>query len=609
MCGIIGYAGRRPAVPYLIDGLGRLEYRGYDSAGIAAVGNNSIITVKAEGKLENLKNLIGSQEENLSPTGIGHTRWATHGAPTKENAHPHLSSDGVFAVVHNGIIENYALLKQELRKKGFSFASETDTEVVSQLLSFFYKGDVLSAIKNTCRKIQGTYALCILCRDFPDKIFCIRHSSPLTVGISNNGTLVASDPLAFCGLCSEIYRPSDGITAVISKKGADFFDRDMKSVSVEKEKLVQTTCSADKKGFPHYMLKEIHEQPVAVKNTITPLIRQNEIFLEGIPLTEAYVNSLRGIYIVACGSAYHVGMCGKYIIEELTGIPVHTDIASEFRYRNPPLGKNDLCIIISQSGETADSIGALKKAKEKGCLTVGIVNAPESTITRLSDFVIYTKAGPEIAVATTKAYSAQLSLMYCLGIYLARLRGKITPEKERELVRFMNELPQKIRQTVLHSAPYVKELSQILKNSEHAYFIGRGTDCAIAAEGSLKLKEISYIHSEYYGAGELKHGTISLIEKDTVAVSVMTKEELFEKTLSNALEIKARGGTVIAVTTDKLKSKTDCLDYTISVPDCHSLFLPSLAVIPLQLLSYCTAEKRGCDIDKPRNLAKSVTVE
>lgn len=609
MCGIIGYAGKKSAVPYLIDGLGKLEYRGYDSAGIATANGNTILTVKAEGKLKNLRSIINSQKDNLSPTGIGHTRWATHGAPTKENAHPHLSSDGVFAVVHNGIIENYALLKQELKEKGFTFASETDTEVVSQLLSFYYKGDVLSAIKNTCRKISGAYALCILCRDYPDKIFCIRQSSPLAVGTSDDGTFVASDPLAFCGLCSEIYRPSDGITAVISKKGADYYDVDMKPVSVKKEKLGQLTSSSDKKGFPHYMLKEIHEQPEAVKNTVTPLIRQNRIFLKDSPLTEAFIKKLRGIYIVACGSAYHVGMCGKYIIEKLTDIPVHTDIASEFRYRNPPLTENDLCIIISQSGETADSIGALKKAKEKGCLTVGIVNAPESTIARLSDFVIYTKAGPEIAVATTKAYSAQLSLMYCLGIYFAGLKGNMTAEEEKELILRLNELPRKIRQTVLQAEPFVKELSQLLQRKEHAYFIGRGADCAIAAEGSLKLKEISYIHSEYYGAGELKHGTISLIEKGTVAVSVMTEEELFEKTLSNALEIKARGGTVIAVTTENLKSKTDCLDYTISVPDCHRLFLPSLAVVPLQLLSYCTAERRGCDIDKPRNLAKSVTVE
>lgn len=609
MCGIIGYAGKNPAVPYLIDGLGKLEYRGYDSAGIATVNNNSILTLKSEGKLTNLKKYISSQNEDFSPTGIGHTRWATHGAPTKENAHPHLSSDGAFAVVHNGIIENYDVLKQELKEKGFSFSSETDTEVISQLLSFFYTGDVLSAIKNTCVKIKGAYALCILCRDFPDKIFCICHNSPLTVGTGDNGTLVASDVLAFCGLCSEIYRPSDGITAVISKEGADFFDSDMNPVSIKKESFRQGSYSADKKGFSHYMLKEIHEQPEAVKKTIAPLIRQDRVFFEDIPLSESYINSLRGIYIIACGSAYHVGMCGKYILEELTEIPVHTDIASEFRYRNPPVGNKDLCIIISQSGETADSIGALKKAKEKGCLTVGIVNVKSSTIARLSDYVIYTKAGPEIAVATTKAYSAQLAVMYCLGIYLARFKGRMSSGKEKELVGLLNELPHKIRQTVLQTSAYVKELTTLLKNGEHAYFIGRGTDCAIAAEGSLKLKEISYIHSEHYGAGELKHGTISLIEKGTVAVSVMTKAELFEKSLSNALEIKARGGTLIAVTTQKLKDKVCCLDFTVTIPDFHSLFLPSLAVVPLQLLSYYTAEIRGCDIDKPRNLAKSVTVE
>lgn len=609
MCGIIGYAGNNPAVPYLINGLGMLEYRGYDSAGIATAKGNTISTVKAEGKLKNLRNIIDSQKDNLSSTGIGHTRWATHGAPTKQNAHPHMSSDGVFAVVHNGIIENYGTIKRELEEQGVSFSSETDTEVVPQLLSLYYKGDVLSAIKSTCQKIRGAYALCILCRDFPDKIFCIRQSSPLTVGISNNGTLVASDPLAFCGLCSEIYRPSDGITAVINKNGADFFNKDMKSVTVEKEKLLQNTYSAEKGGFSHYMLKEIHEQPEAVRNTLEPLISKGRIRTEGFSLTEYYVNSLRGIYIVACGSAYHVGMCGKYIIEELAEIPVHTDIASEFRYRNPPLGKNDLCIIISQSGETADSIGALKKAKEKGCVTLGIVNVKDSTIARLSDFVLYTNAGPEIAVATTKAYSAQLSVIYCLGIYIARVNGKISSRKEKELVCLLNELPQKIRQTVLQTKPSAMELSELFTGCEHAYFTGRGTDCAIAAEGSLKLKEISYIHSEYYGSGELKHGTISLIENGTVALSLMTSQELFEKSLSNALEIKARGGKVIAVTAQSLKDKTNCLDYTITIPDCHSLFLPSLAVIPLQLLAYYTAEKRGCDIDKPRNLAKSVTVE
>lgn len=609
MCGIIGYIGKNKAVPYLLEGLERLEYRGYDSAGIATTEKDRIETVKTKGRLSVLKSLVASQKQSQSTVGIGHTRWATHGEPSQVNSHPHLSSGGLFAVVHNGIIENYAVLKNELTEQGVIFNSETDTEVIAQLLEKHYNGDFTATVNKVAKMLEGSYALCILCRDFPKQIVCTRMGSPLVVGFGDEGIFVASDTLAMAGKIKALCRPEAGETVIVSKEKAEFFDFMGRKVLKEAVPVSVSHTDTQKDGYEHFMLKEIFEQPTAVENTLKEILDSDTISFPDFNLTEEKVKNLRSIYIVACGSAYHVGVCGKYVIEKLSGIPCHTDIASEFRYRSTPLKENDLCIIISQSGETADSIAAMKKAKEKGATVLSIVNVEGSTIATLSDYVIYTKAGAEIAVATTKAYSAQLSVIYCLGVYFADIMGAVDKTGIRELVEEIKGLPHKIAVTINATKKRAYELSEFFTKQEHAYFIGRGTDYAIAMEGSLKLKEISYIHSEAYGAGELKHGTISLIEPGTNVVSLMCDDDIFSKTQSNVKEVKARAARVFAVTTKKHEKDADSADYSIIIPDAHSLIVPSLAVIPLQLLSYYTALKRKCDIDKPRNLAKSVTVE
>lgn len=609
MCGIIGYIGDKRAVPYLLEGLGRLEYRGYDSAGIATMEESGIEIIKAEGRLHTLESLVLSKKKSFSRVGIGHTRWATHGRPSTENAHPHISENGSFALVHNGIIENYAMLKKELENQGVTFKSETDTEVIVQLLEKNYDGDFLSAVNSVTARLEGSYALCILCRDFPDRIVCVRMGSPLVVAFGDEGVFVASDILAVSDKASRFCRLERDEIVELFCDGAVFYNRQGEKISKEASPVKAEYTAPEKKEYEHYMLKEIYEQPLAVRRTIQEYLSEDGVSFPLFEITKNELMNLRSIYIVACGSAGHVGVCGKYIIEALADIPCHTDIASEFRYRASPIDERELCIIISQSGETADSIAALKKARQKGARVLSVVNVEGSTIAEMSDYVIYTRAGAEIAVATTKAYSAQLAVMYCLGVYFGMLSGRLGKAKASSLISEIASLPEKTEQTIKSVSRAAADWAERLYESQHLFFIGRGTDYAVALEGSLKLKEISYIHSEAYGAGELKHGTISLIEKGTPVICLMCDGEVYSKTLSNLKEVRSRGGEIFAVTTSSHSCEKADIQHLIAVPDADRLILPSLEVIPLQLVSYYTALKRGCDIDKPRNLAKSVTVE
>ncbi len=610
MCGIIGYVGDENAGKYLISGLEKLEYRGYDSAGIAVIENGEIRSVKSKGRLSVLEEKISGEKTEINGNiGIGHTRWATHGEPSDSNSHPHLSESGLFAVVHNGIIENYFSLKEELILQGCEFKSETDTEVVSHLLERNYDGDFLLAVKRTVDKLDGSYALGILCKDFPDEFVCVRKASPLIVGISDKGGFIASDITAILSYTDSVYKLNDGDIAVVSKDSVTFYNEALKKIEKAEMHIDWDISSAEKCGYEHFMLKEIAEQPDAAAATLSPRVKDNgTITLDGVKLEKAEIENLSKIFIVACGSAYHVGVVGKYVMEKLTGISVEVDIASEFRYRDPIVGKNTLVIIISQSGETADTLAALRMAKTKGARVLSIVNVVGSSIASESDDVLYTWAGPEIAVATTKAYSTQLLMIYVLSVHIACELGKIDSNKTRKLLSELMSLPDKIEEA-LKSTDEIKETARLFKNLEHAYFIGRGIDYAIALESSLKLKEISYIHSEAYGAGELKHGTISLIESGTLVVALACCDELFAKTLSNIKEVQSRGARVLCVTTQKHLSELDGIDYKLIVPETDPIFIGSVEVIPMQLLAYYVAKERGCDIDKPRNLAKSVTVE
>ncbi len=610
MCGIIGYVGDDIATGYLVSGLEKLEYRGYDSAGIAVIENGRIDVIKSKGRLKVLEEKISEQGGFSNGTiGIGHTRWATHGEPSDLNSHPHLSKSGLFAVVHNGIIENFSILKEKLISQGYEFKSETDTEVVSQLLEKNYDGDLLKAVKKTADVLEGSYALGILCRDYPDKFVCVRRASPLIVGVSDKGNFIASDITAILSYTNNIYKLNDGEIALLSKDEVLFYDQYLQPLKKSVTHIDWDISSAEKCGYEHFMLKEIMEQPEAIRATISPRIKDNgTIALDGVNLTKQDIENLSKIYIVACGSAYHVGVVGKYVIEKLTRIPVEVDIASEFRYRDPIVDGDTLVIIISQSGETADTLAALRMAKSKGARVLSIVNVVGSSIASESDDVLYTWAGPEIAVATTKAYSTQLCMMYILAVHMAKELEKISPNETRRLLSALMAIPEKL-EGVLHSAPEIEETAKLFKDLEHAYFIGRGIDYAIALEASLKLKEISYIHSEAYGAGELKHGTISLIEPGTMVVALACVDELFAKTMSNIKEVKARGAKVLCVTTAKHSDELGDIDYKLIVPDTEALFIGSLEVVPMQLLGYYVSKHRGCDIDKPRNLAKSVTVE
>ena len=605
MCGIVGYIGEENATPVLIEGLRRLEYRGYDSAGIA-VGGNEIQIIKEKGRIDNLKACV-DKEKPQGTMGIGHTRWATHGAPDKINAHPHKSMNNVVTLVHNGIIENYMELKNELIGKGYEFKSETDTEVIAQLFDYLYDGNPVATMINCAKRLEGSYAVAMLVRDRDDKVYAMKKDSPLIVGKGEDGNYLASDIPAILPYTRDCYIVNDGEFIEIGKNEISVFNEKGEEMEAEIKTINMSMDSAEKGGYDYFMAKEIYEQPKAVQSTVSPLIKDGKIQLP-FEFPEKFIENLKRIYIVACGSAYHVGMTAKYIIEDMARIPVTVDIASEFRYRNPIIEKGDLCIFVSQSGETADTLASLREAKARGAFTLSIVNVLFSTIARESDGVIYTNAGAEIAVATTKAFSAQLGVAYALAGLLAYEKGLIDDEYLKEFTNEILSLPEKIS-TALNTDKLTKALAPRIAKKEHIFFIGRGIDYPLCLEGALKLKEISYIHCEGYGAGELKHGTISLIEPGTVVAAVATDDKLYGKTVSNIKEVHARGAYVIAIVKEGTEGIREVADEVIYIPEASRYLTPSLTVVPLQLLAYHTTVERGLDVDKPRNLAKSVTVE
>ena len=607
MCGIVGYIGSQQAAPILLDGLEKLEYRGYDSAGIAVLEGSEINVAKAKGRLKVLREKTNNGQDVKGVIGIGHTRWATHGEPSDVNSHPHLSQSGRFAVVHNGIIENYMALKKRLISKGFEFISETDTEVIAHLFEYYYKGDIMDAMIKVIDRVEGSYALGVLCSDYPDSFIAVRKASPLIVGLGNDENFIASDVTAILKHTRSVYYLEDDEIVVLKKDSVKVYNTDKEEIEKDVFTVDWDVSAAEKGGYEHFMLKEIEEQPKALRATISPRIKDGRIVLDDVSLTKEDIKNLRKIFIVACGSAYHVGVVGKYIIEKMCRIPVATVIGPEFRYSDPIVTKNDLVIVISQSGETADSLEALKVAKDHGARVLSIVNVVGSAIANASDDVIYTWAGPEIAVATTKAYSTQLSVVYLLAIYMADKLSNITSGQYKKYVSELEALPELVEET-LKNKDQIAYLASKFYNCHSIFFIGRNLDYAVSLEGSLKLKEISYIHSEAYAAGELKHGTISLIEDGTLVIALATGKELFDKTVSNIKEVTTRGAVVMGLTTTE-HSMTGIADYTIQIPAANEMFLPSLSVIPLQLFGYYVAAQKGCDIDKPRNLAKSVTVE
>lgn len=612
MCGIVGYIGREQAAPVLLSGLKKLEYRGYDSAGIAVRKNETenIEVVKAKGRLRVLSEKTDEGRAVLGTCGIGHTRWATHGEPSEINAHPHFSQDKSVVLVHNGIIENYQELKAKLTKAGYSFYSQTDTEIAAKLVDYYYKktGNPLEAISRTMLRVRGSYAFGIMFKDIPDKIYAARKDSPLIIGKSDNGCLIASDVPAILDNTRSVYYIDNLEMAELDGENVHFYNIDQDEIEKEMVQIEWDAEAAEKSGFEHFMLKEIYEQPRAVKDTVAAYVEDGNINLEKIGISDDMLKSLERIYIVACGSAYHVGLVGKYVFEELMDIPVEVDLASEFRYRNPKLIKNSLVIIISQSGETADSLAALRLAREKGVPVLGIVNVVGSSIARESDYVAYTYAGPEISVATTKAYSTQLIVVYLMAVQGAFAKDIINAGRKKELMGEIESLPEKIEH-ILNDKDRIQWFASKYANAKDVFFIGRGIDYAISMEGSLKMKEISYIHSEAYAAGELKHGTISLIEDGILVVGVATQEKLFEKTISNLAEVRSRGAYLMGLTTNGNYSIEDNADFAVYVPRTEQYFTTSLAIIPLQLLGYYVSVAKGLDVDKPRNLAKSVTVE
>lgn len=609
MCGIIGKIGADNVFPQLLRGLEALEYRGYDSAGVAGIIDNKIIRFRQAGRISNLKNEV-LEKRPESFIGIGHTRWATHGSPTKENAHPHTSSDGKFALVHNGIIENVDELKKSFLEGKVKLSSRTDTEIIVQLIGLFYNGDVISAISEVCKELKGSYALGILCEDTPNVLYAVGKSSPLMVVKGESGCIIASDFCAIGEESEEVYRLTDGEICALAEDAIKFFNPSGKPIEKFPEK-AELTCSAfDKSGYDHYMLKEIFEQPKAVGDTIKSFLNGDEIIFPEAKLYDNFIKEkIEKITIVACGSAYHAGLIGKSVIERLSDIPCSVEIASEFRYGEVFINENTLGIFISQSGETADTLAALRLAKRRGAKILSIVNVKGSAIAEESDNIIYTKAGREIAVATTKAYSAQLASLYGLAIYMGKIRGRIEEEKYKKLVDGLKALPEKIERRINSLAPQMEELSKEIYNKKDVFFIGRLNDFATASEGSLKMKEISYINSQSYPAGELKHGTISLIEEGSIVVAVAGKSRVFSKTMSNISEVQARGARVILITDESEKDCRLTAEITVTVPETLKELQGSLLVLPLQLLSYYTARRLDCDIDKPKNLAKSVTVE
>ena len=605
MCGIVGYIGNQNATPILLEGLRRLEYRGYDSAGIA-VCDNGVQVIKEKGRIDNLQNQV-DKENPQGTIGIGHTRWATHGVPDKTNAHPHKSMNGIVTLVHNGIIENYIELKNDLISKGYEFKSETDTEVIAQLFDRLYDGDPISTMIKCANLLEGSYAVAMLVKGHNDKVYAMKKDSPMIVGKGENQNYLASDIPAILPYTRECYIVNDGEFIEIDKNDIKVFDKNKSEKEVEIKTINLSIDAAEKGGYDYFMAKEIFEQPKAVKDTISPLIKDGKIQLP-FEFPENFIKELKRIHIVACGSAYHVGITAKYIIEDMARVPVMVDIASEFRYRNPIIEKGDLCIFVSQSGETADTLASLREAKARGAFTMSIVNVLYSTIARESDGVIYTNAGAEIAVATTKAFSAQLCVSYVLAAYMAHIKGLMTDTEAKNFTDEILELPEKIKNT-LDCDAITKRLSKHIATKEHIFFIGRGIDYPLCLEGSLKLKEISYIHCEGYGAGELKHGTISLIEPGTIVAAVATDDDLYGKMVSNIKEVHARGAYVIAIVKEGTQGVDEVADEVIYIPRASRYLTPSLTVIPLQMLAYHTTVERGLDVDKPRNLAKSVTVE
>ena len=608
MCGIVGYTGSQKAAPILLEGLKKLEYRGYDSAGIAVLNNKVIEVNKVTGRIANLCERTADGKNCPGTVGIGHTRWATHGAPTDTNAHPHMSNDGKFAVVHNGIIENYIALREELIQKGYRFESQTDTEVVVHLIEMYYNGDLKKAVIKTSARLQGSYALGVVCTDEPERVYVAREASPLILGVGVGENYFASDVTALVSYTRNAIYMDDGEFAEITPDSITVFNPAGQPVEKKISRITWDVGSAEKGGYEHFMLKEIIEQPRAVKATIAPRIKDGEIILDETELTADYLTSINKIVITACGSAYYAGCAGKYAIEKLCRIPVQVELASELRYSDPLIDEHTLLIVLSQSGETADTIAAMKECKNRGATTLAVVNVVGSTIANTADFTLYTWAGPEIAVATTKGYSTQVSVLYLFALYAAKKMNRIDDKLYNDLLECLKTLPKKIQEAIdMNSA--ISTLAKKYHGVDSMFFIGRNTDYAVALEGALKMKEISYVHAESYAAGELKHGTIALVEEHQPVIALCCNEAIMEKTMSNIVEVKARGAEVLAVTFKDNHKIVSLADDVIFVPKIEMIFSAAVEIIPLQLLAYYVAKENGCDIDKPKNLAKSVTVE
>lgn len=612
MCGIVGFIGKHQAAPVLLSGLEKLEYRGYDSAGIAVRdGDKKTEVVKAKGRLKVLEEKTDDGNAIIGTCGIGHTRWATHGEPSEINAHPHTSEDGNVVGVHNGIIENYKELKEKLERKGYTFYSETDTEVAIKLIDYYYKkyeGTPIDALNHAMVRVRGSYALAIMFKEYPDEIYVARKDSPMIIGVNDGECYVASDVPAILKYTRQVYYIGNMEIGRLANGQATFYNLDGDEIEKELVEIKWDAEAAEKGGFEHFMMKEIHEQPKAIEDTLNSVIKEDHIDLSSVGITEEELRNVSQIFIVACGSAYHTGVVTQYVMEDLARVPVRVELASEFRYRKPILNEKDLVIVVSQSGETADTLAALREAKSQGVKTLGIVNVVGSSIAREADYVFYTLAGPEIAVATTKAYSAQLIAGYVLSLAFAKAKEKITEEKCCEYVKELQTLPEKINR-IIAEKERIQWFASKQANTQDIFFVGRGIDYAISLEGSLKLKEISYIHSEAYAAGELKHGTISLIEDGTLVIGVLTQDDLYEKTVSNMVECKSRGAYLMALTNFGHYNIEDIAEFVTYIPKTDEHFTTSLAVIPLQLLAYYVSVAKGLDVDKPRNLAKSVTVE
>ena len=606
MCGIVGYIGRGNTKKIILQGLKTLEYRGYDSSGIALISKGNIVVEKKAGRIEKLEESIAGKDYP-SDIGIGHTRWATHGVPSDKNSHPHYSMDKSVAVVHNGIIENYQNLRKELVGKGFIFSSDTDTEVISQLIQDMYNGDILDTVEKVIKRLEGSYAIGVIHKDHPNELICAREHSPLVIGIGNGENFIASDVSALLKYTKDVYYLEDGDIATLKIGSVEIFDRNKKPVSREKKHIEWNLEQATKCGYPHFMLKEIFEQPQVIKETFEKRVHNKKIDFSDI-LTYEEIKNINKIYIVACGTAYHAGLQGQFAFQKIAKLEVFTDVASEFRYSNPFIDEKTMVIFVSQSGETSDTLAALKEAKTKKALTVAITNVVGSTISREAHKVIYTMAGPEIAVASTKAYTTQITIFYLFSLYIGKLKGVISDEKYQEYLSDIENIPEKV-QKVINNHEKIKFIAEYLKDKTNGFFIGRGLDYKVAVEASLKMKEVSYIHTEAFASGELKHGTIALIESGTPVIVIATQKNLLDKSVSNIKEVKARGAYIITVGFENDESLKEVSDSFISLPLCDDLFSGFLSIIPLQLLAYYTSSLKGIDVDKPRNLAKSVTVE